>query len=126
MKKQELEKLKENLLVTRKRFADDVEQSSRENLNASQRDSNGDLSGYSMHMADIASDNFDREFTIGRISSEQAVLNRIDEALKKMKDETFGICESCEKEISFKRLNAVPYAKLCIKCKEVEEKSNRQ
>ncbi|MBI1978308.1 MAG: TraR/DksA C4-type zinc finger protein [Candidatus Omnitrophica bacterium] len=125
MEKEELEKLKSQLKAERARIADGINHIERDNLNRSQRDAAGDLSGYSFHMADMATDNFDREFSLDLASNEQAVLNRIDEALNKIEEGTYGICENCEKPISFKRLKAVPYAKLCIKCKEEEEKKAR-
>ena len=107
-------------------MAEGINHIERDNLNKSQRDAAGDLSGYSFHMADMATDNFDREFSLDIASTEQVMLNRIDEALRKIEEGSYGICESCEKPISFKRLKAVPSAKLCIKCKEDEEKNTRR
>ena len=126
MEKEDLLKLKTQLQTERAKIADGLNHLERDNLNRSQRDASGDLSGYSFHMADMATDNFDREFSLDLASTEQTILNRIDEALKKIDDGTYGICEDCGKPISFKRLKAVPYAKLCIKCKEDEEKRTRR
>ncbi len=126
MEKEELLKLKTQLQAERIKIAEGLNHIERDNLNKSQRDASGDLSGYSFHMADMATDNFDREFSLDLASAEQTILNRIDEALRKIDDGSFGVCESCEKPISFKRLKAVPYAKLCIKCKEDEEKNARR
>ena len=125
MEKEEIEKLKSQLQTERAKIADGISHIERDNLNRSQRDASGDLSGYSFHMADTATDNFDREFSLDIASAEQVLLNRIDEALKKIEEGIYGICENCDKKISFKRLKAVPYAKLCIKCKEDEEKNAR-
>lgn len=122
MDKEELVKLKAQLEAERVKVAEGLGHIERDNLNRSQRDAAGDLSGYSFHMADMATDNFDREFSLDIASGEQVLLNRIDEALKKIQDGTYGTCENCDKPISFKRLKVVPYAKLCIKCKEEEEK----
>jgi len=126
VEKEELLKLKTQLQAERIKIAEGLNHIERDNLNKSQRDASGDLSGYSFHMADMATDNFDREFSLDLASAEQTILNRIDEALRKIDDGSFGVCESCEKPISFKRLKAVPYAKLCIKCKEDEEKNARR
>lgn len=126
MEKEDLMKLKAQLEVERAKIADGLSHIERDNLNRSQRDASGDLSGYAFHMADMATDNFDREFSLDLASNEQVLLNRIDEALKKIQDGSYGVCENCEKPISFKRLKAVPYAKLCIKCKEDEEKNVRR
>lgn len=120
--KKELAKFKELLNVYRKKIGEGLEHIEKDNLNRSQKDASGDLSGYSFHMADMATDNFDREFSLDLASNEQDLLNRIDEALDKISDGTFGKCENCNKVIAVKRLKAVPYAKLCIKCKEEEEK----
>ncbi len=126
MEKEEIQKLKAQLEAERARIAEGLNHIERDNLNRSQRDASGDLSGYSFHMADMATDNFDREFSLDIASGEQTLLNRIDEALRKITEGTYGICENCEKSISTKRLKAVPYAKLCIKCKEDEEKNLRR
>lgn len=126
MEKEDIQKLKTQLETERTKIADGLSHIERDNLNRSQRDASGDLSGYSFHMADMATDNFDREFSLDIASGEQTLLNRIDEALGKIKEGTYGICENCQKPISMKRLKAVPYAKLCIKCKEDEEKNERR
>jgi len=122
--KEELQKFKAMLVTERNKLVEGLDHIERDNLNRSQRDASGDLSGYSFHMADQATDNFDREFSLDLASAEQNILNRIDEALHKIDEGTYGVCENCEKPISQKRLKAVPYAKLCIKCKEDEEKKS--
>ena len=126
VEKEELLKLKAQLQAERAKIADGLNHIERDNLKRSQRDASGDLSGYSFHMADMATDNFDREFSLDLASAEQTILNRIDEALRKIEDGAYGTCENCSKSISLKRLKAVPYAKLCIKCKEDEEKNARR
>src|SRR3989338_7198411 len=126
IEKEELQKLKAQLESDRTKIAEGINHLERDNLNKSQRDASGDLSGYSFHMADMATDNFDREFSLDLASNEQVLLNRIDEALRKIQEGTYGVCENCTKPISSKRLKAVPYAKLCIKCKEEEEKNARR
>ena len=69
-------------------------------LKTSQRDAAGDLSAYSLHMADMATDNYDREFSLGLADNEQKILNRINAALEKIGENKFGLCELCEKKIS--------------------------
>ena len=125
MDKAELQKFKAQLETERAKFAEGIDHIERDTLNKSQRDQAGDLSGYSFHMADMATDNFDLEFNLDLASAEQKILNRIDEALRKIEEGTYGICEQCQKEIGLKRLKVVPYAKLCVKCKEAEEKRVR-
>lgn len=124
--KKELERFKKILQEVRKKIAGDLQHLEGETLNKTQRDASGDLSGYSFHMADMATDNFDREFTLGLASNEQQSLNMIDNALRKIQEGTYGVCEECSKPITQKRLLAMPHARLCIKCQEVEEKKKRR
>ena len=126
MDKKDLEKFKKLLETIRARFAGDLKHLEGDSLNTNQRDASGDLSGYSFHMADMATDNFDREFTLGLASNEQQGLNMIDDALRRIKEGTYGVCEECSKAITQKRLLAVPHARLCIKCQELEEKKKRR
>ncbi len=113
-----LTKKKEALVKGIQHIADDA-------LKTSQRDAAGDLSAYSLHMADVATDNYDREFSLGLADKEQNLLHRIDAALEKIEGGTYGSCETCEKKISKIRLKAVPYAELCIPCQEKQEKKKR-
>ncbi len=124
--KKDLERFKKILQEARQKFARDLQHLEGDSLNTSQRDASGDLSGYSYHMADMATDNFDREFTLGLASNEQQSLNLIDQALRKIEEGNYGICEECKKPISQKRLTAMPHARLCIKCQELEEKKKRR
>lgn len=110
---------------SREQIAGDLEHIEGDALNRSQRDAAGDLSGYSYHMADMATDNFDREFNLGLASNEQKSLNLIDAALRKIKDGSYGICDLCKKPIPSKRLMAMPHAPFCISCQELEEKQKR-
>ena len=126
LEKKDLEKFKKLLETIRVRLAGDLKHLEGNSLNTNQRDASGDLSGYSFHMADMATDNFDREFTLGLASNEQQSLNMIDNALRKIKDGEYGVCEECSKPISQKRLAAMPHARLCIKCQELEEKKKRR
>lgn len=123
--KKDLDKLRKLLLEARAKIAGDLKHLEGDSLNTNQRDSSGDLSGYSFHMADMATDNFDREFTLGLASNEQQILNMIDAAIRRIDEGTYGICEDCEKAIPMKRLLAQPQARLCIKCQEIEEKKKR-
>jgi DnaK suppressor protein len=73
------------------------------------------------HMADVASDSFEKELNLDFIQMDSAELQNIDEALARIEQGTFGACESCGKPISKTRLRAVPHARLCIECKREEE-----
>jgi RNA polymerase-binding protein DksA len=94
-------------------------------LKVNQRDSAGDLSGYSFHMADVGTDAMEREKAFMFASNEGALLKEIDEALRKVYGGEFGTCENCGRPIARARLEAMPYARLCLSCKEREERAGR-
>ncbi len=126
MKQRKLDKkfYKKLLLDKREEILGDINQISEETLKKSQKDASGDISGYTFHMADVATDNYDREFSLGLASKERGVLFEINSALQKLTEGKYGICESCKRSISKIRLKAVPYAKHCLKCqKNLEKKS---
>lgn len=118
----ELAKFKDILCKIRDRVVDEIAFLAGDNLNRSQRDSSGDLSSYSFHMADQGTDNFDREFALNLVSSEQDALYEIDEALQRVEAGTFGTCESCGRAIEKARLLALPFTRMCVKCKTDSEK----
>ena len=116
-------RLKKILLEMREDILAKIKHIEKENLGRSQREASGDLSGYGIHMADVASDNFERELSLGLAANERELFYQIDEALKRIKERNFGHCEQCSKLIGMKRLSAVPYAKMCIACQEEEDKN---
>lgn len=124
--KSELEFFKKILIQLRKKISGDIQQIEGETLNTSSKESSGDLSGYSFHMADVATDSFDRELNIGLASSEQLLLNDVDDALKKIEDGTYGICEKYGVAIPKKRLLVAPYVRYCLQAQEEEEKESRR
>jgi len=126
MGKRDLKAYKKLLLVERERIAGEIQHITNDNLKKSQKDASGDISGYTYHMADVATDSYDREFSLGIASSEVDVLYDIGEALKRIEDGIYGTCLACEKAITKKRLKAVPHTKYCIKCQSKEEKRNKR
>lgn len=120
--KAELEKLKKTLLKKREEMLKEIGGVEKDSINKSQRDASGDLSAYTFHMADVATDSFDREFSLGiAMNVQQKILYAIEEALKRIEDKTFGICLECEKPIAKQRLMAMPYAGLCVECQSKED-----
>ena len=91
-------------------------------LQRTQRESSGDISAYPNHMADLGSDAMEREKDLLLASQEGVVARQIQDALAKIADGTYGVCEACEKPIDPRRLEVVPYASLCLKCKEKAER----
>jgi RNA polymerase-binding protein DksA len=79
------------------------------------------LSNMPIHMADVGTDNFEQEFTLGLIESERQILREIQSALVRIEDGTFGICEGTGKPIGRVRLEAVPWAKYCMEYKTALE-----
>ena len=113
-----LKKYKELLVKEREVVAGGLSHIADTTLNKSQKDSSGDLSGYSYHMADMASDDYERDFSLSRATDEQKMLYMIDEAMKRVKDGTYGSCLQCGKPISSRRLAALPHSELCIDCQK--------
>jgi RNA polymerase-binding transcription factor DksA len=114
------------LLDLRDHLLDRINFLSGDNLNRSQRESSGDLSAYGFHMADAGTDNFDREFALSLMSSEQDGLYEVEEALKRLEAGTYGICDLCEKSIAKPRLAAVPFTRLCIHCQASTENNTKR
>ena len=121
MERAEMERRRAELMALRDRTVGEVSSLERESLNRSPRDLAGDLSGYSIHLADAASDSYERDVSLSLASHEQDLLKRIDRALLKIDEGTYGRCELCGCGISPARLDAVPYAELCLTCKQREE-----
>jgi len=120
--KKELKDFQKIILKKKEALLDDLQHITDDTLKKSQKDASGDISGYTYHMADVATDNYDREFSLGLASSERKALYELDDALKRIEDGTFGFCDDCKELISKARLKAVPSARLCIKCQEKREK----
>jgi DnaK suppressor protein len=121
MARSELNIFKKLLLIEREKVGGGLSHIAETTLNKSQREASGDLSGYSYHMADMASDDYEREFSLGRATDEQKILYSIDEAMKRIADGTYGSCLQCGKSIPKKRLKVLPHAELCIDCKKARE-----
>ena len=81
--------------------------------------------GVTTHMADVCSDNSRHEMELRLMTEEGNVLELIENAIQRLVDGTYGICQDCGERISEARLEARPYAVYCIKCKSAREKNNR-
>ena len=120
--KEELEKYNKMLLKKKEEMLKEIRGVQKDSLNTSQRESSGDLSAYTFHMADVATDSFDREFSLGIATNvQQKILYAIEEALKRIEDKTFGLCTECLKPIPKQRLAAMPWAGLCLECQAKED-----
>lgn len=121
MKKADAKIYKERLISLRARLRGDVNQMADAALKKSRSEANGDLSSMPIHMADIGTDNFEQEFTLSLMQSEEETLELIEASLERIEEGTFGQCEECGVKIPKTRLNAIPYAALCVKCASQQE-----
>src|SRR3989338_705567 len=92
------------------------------NLGKNPRDFAGDLSIAPKHMADLGTDNYDREFYLNLAEEERDRIFMIEKALERIESNSYGICETCHQKINEPRLEAVPYATFCIPCQEKQER----
>jgi DnaK suppressor protein len=116
LKSEELESFRNALLVLRSRLRGDLDQMTDEALRRDQPDASGNLSNVPLHMADIGTENYDQEFTLGLIENEQGTLELVNEALNRLNHGKYGRCEECNEPISKPRLQALPYTRHCIQC----------
>lgn len=121
----ELKEYKEKLINLKEEVMSKIREISEDTLMKSQKDISGDMSGYGLHIADVASDNYERDFSLGLVSDERKVLLEIEEALKRIEAKDYGVCQVCEKAIAAIRLKSIPYVKYCKKCQEKMEKENK-
>jgi DnaK suppressor protein len=121
MKAEEVAQFKKLLLSLRERLVGKVDFMQGEALKKSRQDASGDLSNVPIHMADVGTDNYERDIMIELIQNGEEGVRNIDTALEKIEEGAFGVCELCAKKINKERLKAVPYAKLCIDCQREEE-----
>ena len=78
------------------------------------RESAEEIAGYSLHMADSGTDNFDRDFALSLLSSDQDAIYEIEEALKRIERNTYGVCELTGRTIPKARLEAIPWARFTV------------
>jgi DnaK suppressor protein len=121
----ELKDFEQRLLSERQRIMKEMGHLESTVLKVNPRDSAGDLSGYSFHMADAGTDAMEREKAFLFASTEGRLLLEIDDALRRLYRGEYGMCESCGKPIARARLEAMPNARLCVDCKEKEERARR-
>ena len=81
-----------------------------------------DLSNMPIHMADLGTDNYNQELTLGLIDSERKLMREIDEALDRIENGTYGVCEGSGKPIPKTRLKSIPWARYCVEYARLLEK----
>jgi DnaK suppressor protein len=120
--KQELAQLKEGLLQERvelERQYREIEQSS---FGTGQSELSGDIASFDEEYADAGTDTFERERDLSLSNNIRDLLDKIDHALDRIEKGTYGLCERCGRPIEKARLKGLPYATLCVKDKQAEER----
>jgi RNA polymerase-binding transcription factor DksA len=113
-----LTKQRQRLLELKDTLLDAMRGVARDNLH-----SGSDTSAFGMHQADAGSDAYDRDFALSMLSKEQGSLYEIDEALKRIEDGTYGVCDLCQKPIKHERLEALPFTRYTVDCQAGLEKN---
>ena len=119
----EIQAVRDKLLTEKAMILEELMNLKGESLHKSLKDSSGDLSGYSIHMADMATDLYDREFSLELAEGERARLYELDDAIKRIDHGEYGVCTLCGEAIAKARLKVMPQAEYCIKCREKTEKT---
>ena len=91
-------------------------------MNGLAKESAQEMPGYSLHMADSGTDNFDRDFALSLLSSDQDAVYEIEEALKRIEKKTYGVCELTNKTIPKARLEAIPWTRFTVDAQAQLEK----
>jgi DnaK suppressor protein len=112
-----LTKQRQRLLELKDTLLDAMRGVARDNLHAG-----SETSAFGMHQADAGSDAYDRDFALSMLSKEQGSLYEIDEALKRIDDSSYGVCDLCEKPIKHDRLEALPFTRYTVDCQAELEK----
>jgi len=111
--KKDLMYYKKILIDTKEKIASQLKQ-----IASDKEDHSRDVSGHALHMADVATDMYDREFSLGLASNDRELLYKVEAALQRIAENRFGSCEECSKPIPAIRLKAIPYTQTCLKCQE--------
>ncbi|MCF7919170.1 MAG: TraR/DksA family transcriptional regulator [Candidatus Cloacimonetes bacterium] len=122
------EKLKEfeQIILKERQASEELIRELDELQKHSLKDSSGDLSSYSLHQADLGTDTIYAEKRVYYLNGEIEKLRKLNLALKRIYDKSYGVCEICGKQIGEKRLHAIPYARYCIECKSADEKKKKK
>jgi RNA polymerase-binding protein DksA len=118
---EEIEEFRRTLLTKRREILGSVSSMENETLHRER----SELSNMPIHMADAGTDNFEIENTIGLMDSEKKILQDIYDALNRIEEGTFGICENNGERIPKKRLEAIPWTRYCLACaSKIEKRSS--
>lgn len=119
MTKAEIDHYRRRLLALKKRLGSDLTELEEEALRPLGGEASGSLSDVPIHPADLGTDNFEEELTLDLIETEEQLLREVLDALDRIERGTYGRCENCHRPISRERLEALPYARYCIRCARI-------
>lgn len=122
MTSRETASYRRQLLSLKERLGGELSALEQEALRPVGGEASGDLSNLPIDPADLGSDNYEEEISLGLLENEDQVVQEVDDALKRIEQGTYGRCERCHKEIPRKRLQALPYARFCIQCARKDER----
>lgn len=123
MDKSRIESFRAKLLKEKKRLEEELAKMHEENMKTTfAREDYGGDENYEDHMADAATNIFDRERDLSLEQNVKDLTIQVDEAIHRLDDGRYGQCTNCGKRIDEARLRAIPYADLCIDCKKDEER----
>lgn len=122
----ELEHFKQLLLHKRTEILQNVVEIEDETLRKSRLDASGDLSSMPIHMADLGTDNYEQEFSLGLMDSERRLITEIDDALQRIENGTYGMCEGTGQPIPKTRLEAQPWARYSVEYARIMEQQQPQ
>ena len=106
----------ENKLINIKDEREDSLADDHLGLGDSIKENTSELSSYDNHPGDLGTETFEAEKNFSFRNNDKFVIGEIYDALKKIDDGTYGLCEQCKKQIAEERLDIIPYARLCISC----------
>ena len=118
---EELEQIRVELNAQRETFARELAELEAGTFNQSQSDLSGEVS-FDEESADAGTFTFERERDLSLGNNLRDLLDKVDSAMRRIKNGTYGSCERCGKPIDKARLRALPYSVLCIDCKKLEER----
>jgi DnaK suppressor protein len=119
--RKEIDELKQRLLDERKDLRAQLDELEQSTFGTNQSELTGEV-GFDEEYADAGTATFERERDLSLVNNLRDLMNRIDKALSKIDDGTYGMCDRCGNPIEKLRLKALPYANLCLKDKQAEER----
>lgn len=120
--KPELAQLKKGLLEERQELERQFQEIEQNSFGTGQSELSGEISSFDEEYADAGTDTFERERDLSLSNNIRDLLDKIDRAIERIDEGSYGLCERCGRPIEKARLKALPYAALCVKDKQAQER----